>query len=280
MQANGFPVLPGLILNGWTNETEKAVSRFCREMKFSELLVRIEKPGERWTRRRGGYTIPADEAQRQVEELAGGGMLTILLEPASPYQDMFSLTSACDLKSGRVDAEVVGPGFDASDVLRSDLLPHERFEVFFGSPQQKTGALPTFQPKRLHIVGQNDYQASVRHRLQKIGAKLQNPAFPDEVMSATTTDAEWERLAQKARDFLQRSGQTRLLDYADHYEPIPSPLLNLFLAELLRLFKKVRAAKLHWHLLSFASSFLPDNRLVIWDFFPPGQHDTSVLSRL
>src|SRR5256885_14475473 len=63
MQSNGFPVLPGLILSDWASDTEVAVSRFCRERNFSQLLLRIEKPGERWTRRRGGYTIPLDTVQ-------------------------------------------------------------------------------------------------------------------------------------------------------------------------------------------------------------------------
>jgi len=84
MQANGFPVLQGLILNGWGRETEQELSRFCRERNCSELLVRIEKPGQRWTRRRGGYTIPVSEARSLVDVLAHEGMLTLLLEPASP----------------------------------------------------------------------------------------------------------------------------------------------------------------------------------------------------
>src|SRR6266566_751434 len=59
MQANGFPVLPGLILGGWTQASQEAVDGFCRGRNVSGLLVRIEKPGQRWTRRRGGYIISA-----------------------------------------------------------------------------------------------------------------------------------------------------------------------------------------------------------------------------
>src|SRR6266851_3410555 len=125
MQLNGFPVLPGLILNRWDQETEASISRFSRERNFSELLVRIEKPGQRWTRRRGGYTIPLKGVQNLVQGLAREGMIAILLEPASPYSDFFSLTCVCDVDSGKVDIEVVGAGFDASDILRSDITPHE-----------------------------------------------------------------------------------------------------------------------------------------------------------
>src|SRR5467141_3251513 len=160
MQSNSFPVLPGLILNTWTHETDAAVSGFCRERSFSELLLRIEKRGDRWTRRRGGYTIPVDKVENQVEELAGEGMITILLEPASPYSDTFSLTSAGDFETGKVDVEVVGPGFDASDILRTDLSPHERFEVFLGSRELKIEDPSQLPIKRLHVVGREDYKAS------------------------------------------------------------------------------------------------------------------------
>jgi hypothetical protein len=279
MQSNGFPVLPGLILDSWTHETEAAVSRFCRERNFPEFLLRIEKPGDRWTRRRGGYTIPLDKVRSQVDELASEGMITILLEPASPYEDLYSLTSACDLQTGKVDVEVVGPGFDASDILRSDVLPHERFELFLGDRELKTPALPQLQIKRSHLVGREDHKASFQRRLVKIGARLRNPSFPDEVMSAATTGPDQATLVQEAIHFLQTSGQTTMLDH-EEYEPIPSRLLNIFLGEFLRLLERVKASKIHWRTLSLASSFLPHDRLVIWDFYSPEDYDTTVLSRV
>jgi len=278
MQSNSFPVLPGIILNTWTHETETAVSRFCRERSFSELLLRIEKPGDRWTRRRGGYTISVDSVRSQIEELAGEGMITVLLEPASPYLDMFSLTSVCDLETGKLDVEVVGPGFDASDILRADILPHERFEVFLGNRELKTTALSQLQIKRSHLVGPEDYKTSLRYRLVKIGARLRNPSFPDEVMG-TASGPDEAVLIHEATNFLQTSGQTTMLEHQE-YEPIPARLLNIFLREFLGLFERIRASKMEWKLLSVASSFLPQDRLVIWDFFSPGDHDTTVLSRL
>src|SRR5260370_3040463 len=124
MQSNGYPVLQGLILKGWVREDEAAVSRFCRERNFSELLISLEKPGDRWTRRRGGYTIPLDKVRSQVEELASEGMITILLEPASPYLDTFSLTSVCALPTRNLHPQPLGPPFDPATILRPHILPH------------------------------------------------------------------------------------------------------------------------------------------------------------
>jgi hypothetical protein len=278
MRANGFPVLPGLILSGWTSDSAGAVERFCSENGFSDLLVRIEQPEQRWTRRRGGYTIPIGEAQRQVEELVGDGLLTILLEPASPYSDVYSLTTACDLESGKLDVEVVGPGFDASDVLRSDLVPHERFEVALGSSDEEASS--AFLPKRLSIIGRDDYRASVAQRLEKIGAKLRNRSFPNDLLDSSLSGPERGALAGEAEGFLRGSAQTMLLEHAEEYQPIPLPVLDVFLKEFQRIFERVRTQKAHWQILSLAASFLPRERLVIWDFFVPGATDTTVLGQI
>jgi hypothetical protein len=278
MQSNGFPVLPGLILNGWARETETAVSKFCQERNFSELLLRIEKPGQRWTRRRGGYTIPISAARSVVEDLAKEGMLALLLEPASPYSDLYSLGSVCDLVTGKVDIEIVGPGFDASDILRSDTTPHERFEI---SAEIGVGRFQKSQRplvKRLHSIGPEAYAASAQRRLAKIGAYLRNPSFPEEILQAASGSP--SELAQEGARYLQKTGQTRLLDHLAVYEPIPSTLFDTFLNQLLRLVASAAGAQVPWQTISVAGSFLESNRLVMWDFFPPGDQDTSILAAL
>jgi hypothetical protein len=276
MQSNGFPVLPGLILNGWEREAEEAVSRFCRERNFSELLVRVEKPGQRWIRRRGGYTISVSKAHDLVDELAAGGMLTLLLEPASPYTDLYGLTSVCDLVAGEVDVEVVGPGFDASDVLRGDNTPHERFEISVGGFREPQDV----QIKRTYLVGPDAYRASVQRRLVKIGARLLNPSFPEEELRAKESDSHSERLRQEAVEYLQKSGQTLLLDRLNEYEPISPKFLEVFLEQLTRLLTATAQAQIPWKALSVASSFLKAGRLVMWDFFSPESQDTKALSTM
>src|SRR5260370_41099002 len=140
-------------------------------------------------------------------------MIQILLEPASTYLDTFSLTSVCDLETGKLDVEVVGPGFDASDILRADILPHERFELLLGNREMKTRALSQLQIKRTHLVEREDYKASIQQRLVKIGARLRNPSFPDEVMDAATTGSDQAGLIQEATHYLQTSGKTTMLDH-------------------------------------------------------------------
>ena len=280
MRSNGLPVLDGLILGGWNVGAEKSVVRLSRERGFSELLVRIEAPGKRWTVRRGGYTIPLTGVQQQVEQLTSAGFLTILLEPASPYSDMFSLTSVCEADTGRIDIEVVGPGFDASDTLRSDLLPHERYEVRSNNQFQMPLDASKLQSTRTYLIDEGRYMTSVRQRLAKIGARLRDPAFPDELIKSSSAGAQ-EELASEATRYLRESGNTTLLAHSDHYQPISGRFLDKFLAELVRLCRAVAESKVPWRTFSIAAGFLPGDRLVFWDFFPPGDNnDVSTLLQL
>jgi len=280
MHVNRFPTLSGLILGGWFPESQESIVRFCRQKNFSELLLRIEKPGQRWTRRRGGYTVPLELAKGLVQDLADEDMIAILLEPASPYSDFFSLTSVCEVDAGKVDVEVVGPGFDASDILRSDVTPHERFEIRFNDRLRAPWDRSKLRSIRTHLVDPESYRTSVRQRLVKIGARLRNAAFPEEQMQPGTSASALEGLVQEATHYLRESGQTILFERSDLYEPIPPRLLDAFLTEVFRLSKTVAESNVSWRTFSLAGSFLSEERLVIWDFFPPGDHDVRTLSRL
>ncbi len=56
-------------------------------------------------------------------------MLALLLEPISPYGDQYSLAGVTVPDEGKMFIEVVGPGFDASDILRGDLQPSRAMGV-------------------------------------------------------------------------------------------------------------------------------------------------------
>ena len=279
MRANGFPALAGLVLRGWSQKTGVAVTRFCQNRHLSELLVRVEKPFQRWVRRRAGYTIPVSKAQSLVDDLTSEGFVTIFLEPASPCADLFSLTTVCDVRSGKADIEVVGPGFDASDILRSDIKPHERFEITLENRSEPLQDRE-FQLRRTYLIDTEGYRVSVRRRLIKIGARLRNPSFPDDLMQPNATAATLDALLQDAIRYLRESGQTALLDHAEAYQPIPKRLLDEFLLQVLRLSRAVSSSDVPWRMFSLAGSFLPGERLVLWDFFPPGEYDTQTLANL
>ena len=123
MHALEIPVLSGVVISDWSATSAEVVHRFCEKHRVSELLLRIDKRNDRWTRRRGGYLVRLSEVPATVKELKREGRIAVLLEPASPYADAYSVAGITDPVQRNMTVEVVGPGFDASDILRGDIRP-------------------------------------------------------------------------------------------------------------------------------------------------------------
>ena len=162
------------------------------------------------------------------------------------------------------NVEVVGPGFDASDLLRSDSLPHERFEVFL--PEFLRPFREPVLAQRTHVIGTEDYKRTVEERLAKVGARLRNPAYPRTVIdSAGVLRA---RLADEGVQYLKRTKQTALLSRVDAYEPIPKRFLEKFVNGVGSIVDGLRRHNIPLGPTSFAGTFTERGRFVFWDFFP------------
>jgi hypothetical protein len=204
-------------------------------------------------------------------------MIAILLEPASPYMDCYSLGGVTIPDERKVVIEVVGPGFDASDILRSDVQPHERFEVGLPCGGRRPDSSEPPDCKRIYLIDSSTYQRTVKQRLTKIGARLENSAFPDAVLDSGMADR--EELARRAHTFLKKTGQTPLLEHATAYSPIPRKHLTAFVTHLSNLLHRLAAYGIHLGTISVSASFITNRRLVFWDFFPAKMRDTTILRR-
>lgn len=273
MHALGLPVLSGVVVSDWSNTSAKAVHSFSRRSRFSKLLLRIDKRHERWTRRRGGYLLTLAEVPATVEELKREGMIAVLLEPASPYVDQYSLAGVSVPDQEKLVVEVVGPGFDASDILRNDLQPHERWEASLGPTTASTGGTKPMSCRRIYLVAQNQYSEAVRSRLEKIGARLKNPAFPERVLKNSAPT----QLAEEAVAFLKHTGQTTLLKHAESYTPIPGKYVISFARNVGKLLSGLSGYGIHLGPSSFAASLVPKRGLVFWDFFPARKQEAASL---
>ncbi len=271
MQAMGFPILSGIVVSRWSRHAGAAVETFCRRNGFSELLLRLERPGQRWTKRRGGYLVSVADVPQVVDEITREGMVTILLEPASPYMDHYSLTAVVAPTEGIVDVEIVGPGFDASDTLRGDVLPHERFRLALS----RNSNLDHSELKRTHLVSGDEYRQSVQTRLAKIGAKLKNGPYPEEFLQSVSTRA---GLASKGRKFLVESRQRLLLDNLETYKPISVDQLQSFLSWLGKLLNLLHGHSVDLGTVAVAGGILESRGLRFWDFYPAANRDTAILS--
>jgi hypothetical protein len=275
MHALGLPVLSGVVVSDWSKASANAVRRFSRQCRFSRFLLRIDKRDQRWTRRRGGYLLTLADVPAMIKELRREGMIAALLEPASPYADQYSLAGVTAPDQEKLIIEVVGPGFDASDLLRGDLQAHERWEATLGPIMPRVRSSDPLSCHRINLAPQDQYAGSVQRRLAKIGARLKNPAFPDAVLQGSAADS--ARLVAEAIAFLKATRQATLLKHAETYAPIPEKHVTSFARDVRTLLAGLSSYGINLGPTSFAASVIPRRGLVFWDFFPARKQEAASL---
>jgi hypothetical protein len=271
IRALGEPTFDGIIIRRWSAKTAAALRAFCSRNKRAEVLLRIDKRNTRWSSRRGGYLIPASEVERIVRDLSKEDTITAMLEPASPNRDLYCLSCVTIPEESKIVVEVVGPGFDTSDLVRSDLLPHERFEISIPFDHVRIADCDGSLVKRTYITNLDKYKKSVEDRLTKIGARLRNPAFPKEVA------AEPSELREDAGRFLRRNRETLLLKHSLGYEPIPQRYLLRFVSGVVSMLSGLERYGIRLGTVTFSGTFTTRRRLVYWDFFPADTNKARLL---
>ena len=266
IRALGEPTLDGIVVKRWSREASQALRGFCDRHRCSEVLLRIDKHGERWSARRGGYLIKAKEAKSVLQELNREDMIAVFLEPWSPYRDLYCLASVIIPEEDKMLVEVVGPGFDTSDLVRSDLLPHERFEFTVPLQRSSLAACAKLEPRRTYVVTARDYRKAVEERLSKIGARLTNEAFPREVLECSPEQR--IKLRLDGLQYLRRTRQTLLLRHSEEYTRIPERYLLRFVNGVLRVLAGLEGYHIQVGTITFSGAFTIRGRFVFWDFFP------------
>ena len=84
-----------------------------------------------------------------------------LLEPKSPFDDLYSLSMR--FGDNEAEVEVVGPGFDASDLKRGDESPHELIRL---ARKSANGGYVEVGRSELSPA---QYRAAWKRRLGKVG---------------------------------------------------------------------------------------------------------------
>lgn len=205
----GLPSLKGVILFGTDREGISEAVRFAEASGRGSLLLRSDKVGETGRYPRGGYLVQAEGIAQEVNSFVRRGRIVYLLEPFSPFDDLYSCVVAYR-PDEPVLLEVVGPGFDASDIKRGDISPHERILLL-----SSVATRPVVLSRT--IVGRDEYVASWTARASKVGGLLRGtPSSPD----VSTLSVE-ESLRE-----LQRRGDTLLLEHSEEYVPMPDRLLG------------------------------------------------------
>ena len=253
----GLPVADTIFVWSWGPDSSVAIASFAGHHHATHLLLRHDKRAEDVRAPRGGYLVALDQIPQETSNFIRRGRLVMWLEPLSPYHDLYSINALFNRPQNELILEVVGPGFDASDLNRGDISPHESFVFDLAHVLQKEGAS---QPLDHATVAPADYQRSVQKRCIKIG--LRSMGF----FSLDGDQPLPEGIDLKAMQLGKHevvSNRYRLASSLHRYEPLPARLLEVYLQNI------PRFSRLTDKLAVVSSSFVAEERLIYWDIVRP-----------
>lgn len=253
------PIPQSILLRRMTPEADAALLNFCRGHNYTHFLVRHDRNPELAQPRRGGFLVLLSDAARELAPFFSQGRMLMLQEPLSPYNDLYSCNAILDPDSVESTLEIVGPGFDASDLNRGDISPHEIWNLRC-DPE---GELSLASAKQNLLVDPDAYKQSVRKRLAKIGKRVTG-AFNINRKKKRKEKTQ-DQLAELAKKYLKRECETLLLEHLDQYVPISADYLFSF-AKILRDLRSYQASRnFRWiNEIVLSMSLLPSGRIVCW----------------
>ena len=204
----------------------------------------------------GGYLVDLKDIEKDIRNHIAEGRIVIVLEPRNRYENLYGVNVMFEDKtSENLYLEVVGPGFDVSDLNRGQVTPHERVLL------QRSAECRVLERS---TIAPSDYRASVNARLAKIGELVAARQAMDR--SLMTHD----ELVEIGKHFLSANGYGLLLKHSEKYDPIPPEYLKRILYFAHDLPQKMSQMKLDTKLFVLSSTFFErSEELVFWDIAWP-----------
>lgn len=251
----GLPTLPGIILDHWSPEIERQVRQFATSMNVDALLVRSDKAPESGDYPPAGDLAAIGELGAVALKYLKKGRVLFLLEPRSRFEDLYSLSIGFRSPL-HANVEIVGPGFDASDLKRGDASPHEWFDVRF----EPNVPLPVITNRS--VIAPRAYRRSWEQRLSKVG-RLVTGDYPS---STRPVDAD----ARIGATWLSQHNLPLLLENRKRYAPIPEGLLSTTLDQCAHLPQRLAELDAGAAVFVVSLSFIGrDADQVYWDIVWP-----------
>ncbi len=233
--------------------------RFLRNTCSTAALLRHDRLHEAPPYPLGGFLVGPEALLEAVDFFFALDRIVAVYERADPLLNMHNMNL---LFQSNVElwVEVVGPGFDASDLQRGDLSPHEIFSVSLSAEAVISNIT------LVRRVDQKSYEESVRSRKDKVLRKLN---------SCPTND-----LARKIREELgiPNDLDTHLKQIGSplcefqRYVPLPEAVLRDTVEKIIKSgviarYSELSGAKFP---LNFSTSLVnKGSRQVFWDIVSP-----------
>ncbi len=208
---------------------------------------------------RGGFLVGESLLHDIIDFFFALDRIVAVYEKADPLMNMHNMNFLFESERELL-VEVLGPGFDSSDLQRGDISPHETYAVSLSASEAIS------KVTLVRRVDQVSYEESVRSRKEKITKKL---------ASAPTND-----LARKIRENLGIPNDLEVylkaidspLCHFPNYEPVSEGLLRetvktIIKSNILDRYSELSGAK---YPINFSTSQVNrGSKLVFWDIVSP-----------
>lgn len=255
------------MVSEFTWSIAQAIRAYADRKAWSRFLLRHDKNPERPPYPAGGYLIPLSQLDNEVAKYFEDNRVVLLLAPYDPLDNGYN-ASALLVNDGRVTLEIVGPGFDASDLQRGSFSPHEvldiRLDMVSGLRRVTVEALRAAVRRRF-LVESGEYRASVERRIQKIYDK-----FVKREVAFGRVAPQGSPIHQVVLEYLKANNHRMLLDNQTSYSPMPDSSLVQVVGNLVKFQREYSKFCTLQYPSVLASSFVNNGvRLVFWDVVNP-----------
>ncbi|HEV2454890.1 MAG TPA: hypothetical protein VGY98_11550, partial [Verrucomicrobiae bacterium] len=254
-----FPSLRVIFLTRRYAAMGNDISSFLDRIESTVALVRHDKFPEAPPYPRGGFLVGREMLAETLEYFFSLGRIVALYEPADPLLNGHNLNLLFE-NDREIRVEIVGPGFDMSDIKRGDLSPHESFFIGLSADGQIS------EMKLLQRISESAYVGSLSERKAKINEKLY--AAPEPTLARKIrTDL---GISDDLDSHLRKIGSA--LTNSSRYEPIAERALSDTVQKIvqsgtIKAFSDATGAHFPY---VFSTSFInKGQRQVFWDIVSP-----------
>jgi hypothetical protein len=245
----GLPTLDATFVPAHCGATEvhRQLVRFAEFLDVDQLMLRSDGGLEVAAYHRGGNTIPLAKAVEIAIELSDQGRAVIAMEPTNRFANRIVIGMVAS-RDGEFSFEILGPGYDASDLARGGVPP--QWWV-----RGRTAAWTEYEEidcarLEMHRDGTSESDRR-RMRLENVAAYM---------ITGASTDRPWTVV--DAEQWLKTNGYTAL--WSEQACRLSCPTVRKWFDDLF-LIASFYERESTWRVLSTSACRLDTGRFVYWD---------------
>jgi len=251
-----LPTLPGFVIKKLDKNSLDYIKGWMHKTNSNRLSLRFDSSNPEDNKRLISCN-PTISELLSMKNLINNPIIGIVLAENDRYNQNHSVLT--QFRDDYIHCEIVGPGFDASDLTRGNTIPHETVEIYRKSNHADSSYLEAIDIRRHVIVGEKAYTQTRNIKYGLISSVIHQGFGKDLV--ATRADS------NEVDNFLE----TRGTSIPESYEPIGYQRLNELYKYIYTLDKFRNYFNLNFGIdiknRVLSASFLKKYGLVFWDIY-------------